>query len=126
MSEWKVDEQGKRYRMVGGLKEYEAIIVTSRGNIPESQFEAVTRQARAAEKAAREQELKLQMEDTAKCSGKVCPLRSGNSCKPDCALLGDSGCTYTCPSISPGKVCPHAGFGACTASCGAFRGSTVE
>ena len=112
--------------MVGNIREYEKIIVTSYGNIPESQLEEVTRQARAAEKAAYEREVKRQMEDSTRISGKVCPIRSGNLCKADCALLGDSGCTYTCPSISPGKACPYVGVGACTASCGAFRGSTAK
>lgn len=126
MSEWEVDEQGKRYRMVGKIKEYEPIICTSFGNIPESQLEEATRSVRAAEKAERERELKRQMDDAARCSGKVCPLRKCNNCRPDCALLGDSGCTYICPSTSPGKYCPHAGVGACTASCGAFRGCTSE
>lgn len=123
MSEWQIDEHGKRYRDIGrGCREYETVVCTSYGNIPESQLAEATRQAQAAEKAARERELKRRMEDAARVSGKVCPLRSGNSCKPDCALLGDSGCTYTCPSTSPGKACPHPGVGTCSAACGAFRG----
>lgn len=127
MSEWKVDEHGQRYRDVGvGCREYETVVSTSFGNIPESQLAEVTRQAQAAAKAARDREQERQMEDTARTAGKFCPIRNGNSCKPDCALLGDSGCTYICPSTSPSKACPHSGMGACTVSCGAFRGNTEK
>ncbi len=122
MSEWLIDERGARYRMVGNMREYEMIVHTSFGDIPETQLEDATAKFKAAEKAARDRELKQQLEDAARTAGKFCPLRSGNSCTANCALLGDSGCTYTCPSTSPGKGCPHSGVGACSAACGAFKG----
>lgn len=38
--EWQTDSNGKRYRMIGNIKEYEMMVTIGGINVPESQIEA--------------------------------------------------------------------------------------
>lgn len=40
---WETDSQGKRFRMVGDIKEYERLIHTTMGTFTESEFKSMRR-----------------------------------------------------------------------------------
>lgn len=75
--EWEVDENGKRFRRVGNIIEYEMMISVAGGiEIPESELEEYNRRQKEAEekrKAAAMEELKNRPEP------KSCPFSNGNN-----------------------------------------------
>jgi len=117
--EWLTDEQGKRYRMVGKCKEYETIISTSFGDIPESQLEERTKAMQESTQRYYEALRRKQAEPK-----RSCPFVEAldNSCKKDdCAMYQDNKCGllqtgFKSGSNTKSKFCPLS-KGRCTDTC---------
>lgn len=77
--EWQEDEYGKRYRMIGALKEYEMEI----NGIPQSTFYANRKAQQERDKARYEAERKAAAEQLALM--RTCPFRDANSMKTSCS-----------------------------------------
>ena len=91
-SEWQVDEQGRRFRMIGNVKEYEPTIRIDGIEIPQSDLAAYHERKKAAEAARKEAEKKAQ---AVRPAPQFCPFNSGlrTECNGEkCALYLD-GCT---------------------------------
>ncbi len=117
-SEWKTDEHGQRYRMIGGLiKEYEMMVYIDGIPIPESQVEAYNAR-KAAATAARVEEQRRQEAELH--TGKICPLGS-KACRADCAMYSD-GCSMA-HYATEGKRCPY-NSQICRKDCGQFKERT--
>ena len=48
MTEWQIDEQGRRFRMIGNVKEYEMTVHVDGMEIPESELAEYNERKRAA------------------------------------------------------------------------------
>lgn len=92
--EWQVDENGKRYRMRGHIKEYEMMIHTSGGVVPESELEAFNKMQKEARdamaaSAARTPPVKITFCPVSmmrggfsdKCMKEECALYAGGKCE---------------------------------------------
>ena len=119
--EWQRDEWGRRFRMVGNIKEYEMMVTIDGHSIPESCVEEYNRQKAAA------------LNKTAKTvdNGKMCPFkraRNGLSygCKTNCPFW-DDGCVFgsgSAASDTAGEFCPVCGI--CYKECALYdRGCTM-
>ena len=108
MNEWQEEFNSfggiRRFRMVDGVKEYEAEITVEGGiTIPESQIEAYNQRKRELQEAARKATPEKPV---------FCPFNGGTSCKThNCALFVDAACnisTIAKPSgiETAGKKCP--------------------
>lgn len=98
----------RRFRMVGGVKEYEGTIMTRYGEVTRSQLEAINK--REAEKK------KEPKKEPAPKESKYCPFKSGNRslCRKDCSFWSESGCMQS--SDTKGKKCPISLY-ICDSSC---------
>lgn len=121
-SEWKIDEQGKRYRELGNhMREYEMMIHTQGMEIPQSQLEEFNRHNREQREAA----LQRQREEMAnrKQLGS-CPFNTAldTSCKPGCAFYTEDGCKLAAHPGQPteGKKCPFNNR-VCNGLCAMFK-----
>lgn len=120
LSGWKVDENGRRYRMVGNTKEYEMMVSIDGHEIPASMVNEYHERKREAlsKKTAPAPIIAPSTED------KRCPFRVSKNgiktaCDKDCAFYRD-GCIFTKIGIVPqtdtkGAYCPMARI--CTESC---------
>lgn len=119
MPEWKTDEFGKRYRMIGNIKEYEMMIRVDGGfEIPESQL--------AAYNASK---IKEPPHEETKSLGR-CPFKNGldTGCRSDCALYTDRGCKIVNKALkteTAGKYCPFSPYPCSTDCCLYDGGCTV-
>lgn len=113
--EWLTDEQGRRYRMIGPVKEYEPTIRINGVDIPKSELEARPRQAASPVKVAA-------------APAPFCPFGSGltNECRVSCALYTVHGCSIgylvdRAPSVdTQGKSCPFSPY-KCRPDCGLYH-----
>lgn len=90
-----IDEKGRRFRRIGNCIEYEPIISTSFGNIPESQLEEAQKRHKEQQQK-RLQELQRQAQ---KKSVKQCPFKVTSynvTCEVSCAWWNGSACLLTC------------------------------
>ena len=87
MDEWQIDEHGRRFRMVGKVKEYEMTYRIGGVEVPASQLKEFNRRNKEAAAAQRAAENAEQITER-------CPFASGASttCKSDCALRTAHGC----------------------------------
>lgn len=89
--EWKVDENGKRYRMVGKVKEYEMTILIDGHEIPQSQlseFHKRRNEEREKERLKRIEEVKNRPEP------RDCPFDKTSTCKREkCSIFVDDKCS---------------------------------
>lgn len=92
--EWQVDEHGKRYRMVGKVKEYEMTIMIDGHEIPESQlseFHKRRNEEREKERLKRIEEAKNRPEP------RNCPFARTNSLstctREKCSIFVDGKCS---------------------------------
>lgn len=105
VTDWQIDEQGRRYRMIGkNCKEYEMIYEINGFSVPESQLAEFT-----ANKKENKPDEVIQPQPM-----KSCPVRKGlnTDCIRDCALYSDAGCrlvTKTIRQETTGKSCPFSG-----------------
>lgn len=125
ISEWQTDEQGRSYRIVGGVKEYEMMIRIDGIEIPQSQLADYHERKRAAEQARAEAE----KNKPAPPPRKACPFQSGltTDCERErCALYMD-GCALAQLSDEPpakateGKKCPFNAYHTCRKDCALFK-----
>lgn len=121
-TEWKTDEQGKRYREVGNhMREYEMMIHTEAGYIPQSQLADFQKRSREAAEQRRRAELEAKRnEPTAQC-----PFRSGmnTTCKSDCTFFADPGCRLAAHNAiqdTQGKQCVFTGR-KCDSTCAMYK-----
>lgn len=125
ISEWQTDEQGRSYRMIGGVKEYEMMVKVDGIEIPQSQLTAYHERKKAAEQARKEAEKNR----PAPPPRKGCPFQSGltTACEGEkCALYVD-GCALAQLSDEPpakateGKKCPFNVYHTCRKDCALFK-----
>lgn len=116
MPEWKTDEFGKRYRMIGNIKEYEMMIRVDGGiEIPESQLAAYNANKVKEERCHVVQE-----------SFGRCPFKNGlaTACRSDCALFDTKGCKFVIKLLktdTAGKSCPFSSY-KCSKECRLYDG----
>ena len=127
VGEWQEEKTAwgdtRKYRMVGGCKEYEKEIITSAGRFTESQYEEYLK--RKPEREAKKQAEYARMRAEARAL-RSCPFKdgSGKACdKQKCAFFGDS-CILSKASAKPatrdtkGLKCPiNKGGYSCVSSC---------
>ncbi len=129
MDEWKVDKHGQRYRETApGHREYEMLIQTTSGLVPESQLAEHNKRVREAEarrKAAEMEALKNQPVT------KYCVFSSGmnNACRREkCNLFYKGKCSIAAIADAsgmeiegkPNGKCPFSVYGRCE-SCAMFN-----
>ena len=85
--QWQIDEQGRKYRHIGNIKEY----AQERHFANSCAGQALERKAREAEQA--------------KLTGKSCPFKGAafSKCLTDCALYGKTACALTMKETPPDK-----------------------
>lgn len=120
-SEWQTDEHGRRYRMVGNIKEYEMMVRIGGISVPESQVEAHNARMRAdAERQRQTVEQQPQPQN--------CPFMSGmqtDCTREKCALYCD-GCTLARIIDRPpakdtvGLKCPFSRYN-CRPDCALYK-----
>ena len=88
-SDWLTDSNGRKYRTNGRIKEYEMMIQTSYGMIPESMLEE------ANQKQMKQQMIESTRAFEAEKQKKVtCPLRDMLECNKECVFFNDGKCVY--------------------------------
>ena len=102
--EWKIDKNGKRYRKVGNVIEYETEVTTTCGVVPMGRLNEVVK----TEKRTPKHEKLI-----------LCPLRDLLKCRPDCVFRSGERCTFGKHGEKPGEICPFTGRG-CTSDCGFY------
>lgn len=111
--EWQEDASGKRYRMVGNVKEYEMLIQVGGCQIPESQLEDFNKRRKEREQAA----LQAQKAEAARKAALPkyhCPFNHNglnSTCRQnECVFFNGKDCIVreagTDPTASEGKRCP--------------------
>ena len=126
MDEWQIDEQGRRFRMVGKVKEYEMTYRIGGVEVPASQLEEFHRRNRETEAARRAAEI-AEPKITERC-----PFVSGaaTTCKADCALRTAHGCALVYlidrkpATTTTGRSCPFSPY-RCTDDCALNQGGCV-
>ena len=93
ITEWQLDEQGRRYRMRGDSREYATVITTTRGTFYWDDLQNLPPE----EEKTRE-----------KISLGTCPFKKRLPCNKGCVFYGDAGCMEP----PPGKEgrCPLSGY----------------
>lgn len=123
--EWQTDEQGKKYRMIGGVKEYEMTIRIDGIEIPQSELEDYNKRKKAAAAAKAEAE----KNKPAPPPRKFCPFQSGltTDCDGEKCALYLNGCTLAQLSDEPpakateGMGCPFSAYHICRKDCALFK-----
>ena len=124
-TDWMIDENGKKYRMVGSIKEFMPTITIDGVEVedtPET-VSAFNEMRKASVAAHHAQEKKRRQENN---TGRFCPFYRDDQvlseCKRDCALyLGDS-CSLTADKAerdTKGLSCPL--MRKCVTSCAAYK-----
>lgn len=94
MHEWQTDERGQRFRMVGGVKEYETIVCVDGAQVPQSQLAEFHRQRKEAAERQRKAE---QVSAAEVPPARICPLKEGVDvrCEGDKCALYLNGCVLS-------------------------------
>lgn len=114
MSEWMMDENGRRYRLIGnGCREYEPEISIHGIMVPVSQADAVREQIREAEEKARKEKAELEARLSRLGS---CPFTKGMriQCRTQCAFYSEDGCMKN--PDAKGRRCPISNY-VCAEEC---------
>lgn len=119
MAEWEVDEKGRRFRMVGPIREYEMTVSVDGFEVPESELAEYNERKRAAAAPA---------PAPAPAPAERCPFSSSLSgaCNARCALRTAHGCSLAflvdrAPSVdTAGKKCPFSPY-PCTERCALYQ-----
>ena len=130
MQEWQIDEQGKKYRMVGNIKEYMPTVIIDGIEI-ENTPEALSAFHESRRAALEEQRKKDQQRQQEEQTSRLCPLdRFSNFpkyCKTICALYGAQGCALKrleAVKDTKGSPCPF--MRSCTPLCALYdKGCTM-
>lgn len=108
VGEWQTDQNGKRFRMIGGfIQEYETEVMTTCGNIPESRMKTLKNLKENPRLGLPE---KVQ----------YCPLRDFSKCIKECVFFSDEKCLFGDHGENTGKVCPFTRR-PCSENCGFNR-----
>ena len=115
---WETGKDGKRFRRIGGMIEYESQILTTRGVLTQTQLDS----GAAKEPATVRVEQRVEIQES------TCPFAAGmrRFCREDCALYL-KGCTLARLTDQPpakdtkGIKCPFSKM-ACVTSCALYRG----
>ncbi len=91
---WQIDDQGRRYRMVGDCKEFATVITTTRGTFYQDDLDKIPPQEK--------EEVKKQ------APLGTCPFKKRLRCSRDCVFFSAAGCMESPPGNS-GK-CPLSGY----------------
>ena len=109
IGEWQIDKNGRRFRMIGNIKEHEPEISVHGVMIPISQADTVRKNCENKQITEAEPVLGF------------CPLRASRvhiRCEPGCAFY-DNGCMKSTQTL--GKRCPLSNQ-ICTESCMLYDG----
>lgn len=121
-SEWKIDPyNGRRYREVNHIREYEMTVQINGVEIPQSELADFNRR----NKEQREAEMKRQRETIINQQpNRTCPFKDGlsTSCHTDCAFYKTGGCKLAVHpgSQTEGKKCPFNNR-TCNSMCAMFK-----
>ena len=103
-SEWQVDENGKRYRMVGNIVEYAPTIHTAySGTVYLDNLPEINRRRQEREEQQRKQENEAR---AAAETGRVCPFKEGRNqlhtkCEKSCIFYADTACVFASMDAQP-------------------------
>lgn len=100
---WMVDSNGKRYRKVGNIIEYEPTIMTTNGVVS---MERVGETVRT--EPLKQEKLML------------CPLKDLLKCDPRCVFRSGERCTFGEHGEKPGDLCPFTGT-KCSIQCALYN-----
>lgn len=118
MTEWQIDEQGRRFRMIGNVKEYEMTVHVDGMEIPESELAEYNERKRAAAAPT----------PAPAPTAESCPFAGGlaGDCNKRCALWTAHGCSLAflverAPSVDTvGRKCPFSNY-PCTERCALYQ-----
>lgn len=102
--EWQTDENGKRYRMVGGVKEFAPTIHTANfGTVYVDDLPKLNQRYQEQEEQRRKQESEARADAE---TGRVCPFKEGRNqlhtkCEKSCAFYADTACVFASMDIQP-------------------------
>jgi hypothetical protein len=132
--EWQMDESGRRYRMVGDIKEYEMLIQVGGGcQVPESQLGDFNRRTKEAMQKKIQKE-KQEAAERAKLPHYSCPFNHNglnSTCRQkDCVFFNGKDCVVreagTDPTASEGKKCPIDIYNrVCNSKCAFNKGGCI-
>lgn len=123
---WQTDESGRRFRMIGDVKEYEMMVSVDGIQVPQSELAAYYERKRAAEEAQREAERNR----PAPPPPKNCPFRDGltTACTGEACALYLKGCTLARLVNRPpakhteGLQCPFSKYASkCRTDCALYK-----
>lgn len=103
-SEWQVDKNGQRYRMIGNIKEYAPTIHTGHsGTVYVDDLPEINRRRKEREEQQRKQENEAR---AAAETGRVCPFKEGRNqphtkCEKSCVFYSDTACVFASMDIQP-------------------------
>ena len=92
--EWQTDKDGRRYRMVGPIKEYMATIQTTYGVFDVDRAPSQIQNMKEQEQRQRQERSRKQQEDM---TGRICPIKKAkqavkSSCEKSCAWYTGKSC----------------------------------
>ena len=113
ISDWETDQQGRRFRKIGGCIEYEPEISVNGVMIPVSQADAVRKRMKEDEERARKERAEAEAKLNKLGS---CPFSKGMSskCRIQCAFYSEEGCMKS--PETKGRRCPISNYG-CSEDC---------
>lgn len=123
---WQTDESGRRFRMIGDVKEYEMMVSVDGIEVPQSELAAYHERKRAREEAQREAERNR----PAPPPPKNCPFADGltTACTGEACALFLKGCTLARLVNRPpakrteGLQCPLSKYGhKCRTDCALYK-----
>lgn len=100
--EWLTDKNGKRYRKIGNIIEYEPEIMTTNGSIPMSMIGE-----------------EVKTEPIKKEKFMLCPFKDLLQCSPKCVFRSGDQCTFGQHKEKPGTICPFSGM-TCSQNCALY------
>lgn len=113
ISDWEIDQNGRRFRTIGSCIEYEPEVTVNGFMVPASQAKAVRKQMKEAEEKTRQD--RAEVEAKQKKLGS-CPFSRGMKakCKIQCAFYSEEGCMKS--PETKGRRCPISNYG-CDEDC---------
>lgn len=110
---WETDQNGKRFRRMGGCIEYEPEISINGMMIPVSQAEEVRKRIKEADEIAKKERAEAEAKLDRLGS---CPFSRGMSsrCKTRCAFYSEEGCMKS--TETRGRLCPISNY-SCSEDC---------
>lgn len=124
-SEWKIDEHGRRYRMIGNCKDYAPMIQTTFGTFYADEAAGIQERMQKDYESRRkaEEEARLAAQTNRSCPFKIGHGNTHTECEKACPFYIDDGCAFAKAPTEPtddtsGKYCPIANR--CTERCAMY------